>query len=579
MAIYQVTSLVPSLVLLLGAALILIIGPALTPVRRHGLAVAISALGLLSLFFVGSGHPAGASQEGMIEGLDQPALAFRILPFEPYLLILLLSLLAITLAARRMIERLTPLDQAMHFALVAVACSVVLAGNLPTLASALLLFDATAALFALTARHPRRAVGRLLLGVLSSAALIGLTQGTENLTARPLELGAFFGLTVWLRLGLYPLVESEAPDESPPPMRLGWIAANLTVGLYLVSAGAAPWPVWLVGATTLLHGALAWREPIQERALAHLGYGLAGGILTMAAAVGVGLTSASLVIPRSARAAEPSLLAASISTLAALVALGLTPSPLNRTELARPKHVWALLPPLLATVSLIGVPLTLGWAGRGGLYQATWDAGALVVLALVVVAEGAALSVLYRYWTHLLGNAPAETEDSICAGDQVPTKGADRTQEEVAATSSQEAGSSPETDSGLQHAGGLWHVLGATVACVPFLIPVLGSRLVLDTSANFASSSVLSALLGLVGSLLWALFLGYGRRRLLESLPLSSRSLARVLRLGWLLRSLGYGLNTLGRIILRVRAVIEGEHYLAWAILLTLGLGLVILLR
>jgi hypothetical protein len=584
MAIYRVTPLAPSYVLLLGGALILIVGPALTPRRRHGLAVAISALALLSLFFVGSGYPAdvqlvrfpwlaGASQEGMIEWLDQPALALRIPSFEPYLWILLLSLLAITLAERRAIDRLSPLDQSMLFAFTAVACGVVLAGNFRTLAFALLLFDATAALFALTTGHPRRAVGRLLLGVLSSAAVIGLAQSIEHFAAHPLELGALFALTVWLRLGLYPLVESEASDESPPPMRLGWTVVNLAVGLYLVSAGAAPWLVWLAGATTLLHGALTWLESNQERALAHLGYGLAGGILTMAAVVGVGPTSASLLILRSARAVEPSVVAASISTLAALVALELTPSPLGRTKLTRPKYLWALLPPLLATASLIGVPFTLGWEGRGALYQKTWEAGALGVLALVIVAEGAALSVLYRYWERLLADPPAEAENTI------PAAGADRTEEQVPATSSQGATPSPETNSGFQHEGGVWHMLGATLACIPFLIPVLGPRLVVGAPANFAGPSVLSAPLGLVGSLLWALFLGYGRRRLLGFLPFSRRGLTSVLRLGWLSRSLGYALDTPGRIILRVRAVIEGEHYLAWAILLALGLGLAILLR
>ena len=58
MSIYRVTPLAPSYVLLLGAALILIVGPALTPRRRHGMAIVISALALLSLFFVGSGYPA-----------------------------------------------------------------------------------------------------------------------------------------------------------------------------------------------------------------------------------------------------------------------------------------------------------------------------------------------------------------------------------------------------------------------------------------------------------------------------------------------------------------------------------------
>ncbi len=437
------------------------------------------------------------------------------------------------------------------------ACGVILAGNFRTLAYALLLFDATAAIFALSTGHPRRADfgelsravgGRLLLGVLSSAAVVALAQGTNYLLAYPGELGAIFALTVWLRVGLYPLAEWDASDASPPPMRLGWTTANLTVGLYLIPAGAAPWLVWLAGATTLLHGALAWLEPSQERALTHLGYGLAGGILTMVAVAGAG----------------PSVVAASMGTLAALVALALMPSQPGRIQWTRPQHLWAMLPPLLATTTLIGVPLTLGWGGRGALYQATWEAGALGVLALVVVAEGAALSVLYRYWERLLNRS-----------DSNPVR-----EEEVRTTASQGATSAPETGSGSGHDDGLWPLLGATLACIPFLIPVLGPLLTVGAPIPVvAGSSTLVTLLGLVGSLLWALFLGHGRRRLLDSLPVSHSGLANALRLGWLLRSLGYGLDTLGRVTLRVRAVIEGEHYLAWAILLALGLGLAILLR
>ena len=203
--------------------------------------------------------------------------------------------------------------------------------------------------------------------------------------------------------------------------------------------------------------------------------------------------------------AGPSVVAASMGTLAALVALELTPSQPGRTQWARPQHVWASLPPLLATVTLIGVPLTLGWAGRGALYQATWEASALVVLALVVVAEGAALSVLYRFWEGLLGRTP----NAVPAEERVSTR------------------SSSETDGDSWHEDGLWSLLGATLACIPFLIPVLGPRLVMGIPATIVTgSSMLLALLGLVGSLLWALFLGHGRRRLLDSLPVSRRGLA-----------------------------------------------------
>ena len=543
MPIYQIAPLAPAIVLLLGAALILIVGPGLTPRHRHGLAVAVSALAVFSLFFVGKGYTAETQPVRiLVEWLGQPALALRVSPFEPYLYLLTLSVLAMSLAEWKLIGRLSSLDQAMLFALTAAACGVVLAGNFVSLAFALLLFDATAAIFALNTGHPQRAVWRLLLGVLSCAAVMALAQGTDYFRAHPHELGVLFALTVWLRVGLYPLAESDASDGSPRPMRLGWTIINLTVGLYLITASAVPWLGWLAGATTLLHGALAWLEPSQERALMHLGYGLAGGILTMAAVAGTG----------------PSVVAASIGTLAALAALELTPSESDRSQWARPQLVWASLPPLLATITLTGVPLTLGWAGRGALYQATWEARALVVLALVVVAEGAALSVLYRYWEGLLGR----TQSVVPADNRVSTK------------------SPSETDGDSWHKDGLWPLLGATLVCIPFLIPVLGPRLAMGVSATMVTgSSMWLALLGLVGSLLWALFLGHGRRRLLDSSPVSRRGLAGALRLGWLLRTLGFGLDTLGRIILRVRAVIEGEHYLAWAILLALGLGVAILLR
>jgi hypothetical protein len=137
-----------------------------------------------------------------------------------------------------------------------------------------------------------------------------------------------------------------------------------------------------------------------------------------------------------------------------------------------------------------------------------------------------------------------------------------------------------EHASKIQYESDVWYLLGATLACIPFLVPVLGPRLVADIPATSVYGPVsLSPLLGLVGSLLWALFLGYGRQRLLDAAPFSRRSLVKVLRLGWLLRSLGYALDMLGRVLLRIQVVIEGEHYLAWAILLALGLGLVILLR
>jgi hypothetical protein len=575
MPVYRVTPLAPAYVLLIGAALILIVGPVLAPRRRHWLTMAISALAALSLFFIGNGDPgdaqlvhipwsadvpAQANQSGLVQWLGVSTLALRLPSFEPFLWVLMLSLLAISLAEQGVVHRLSPLDQALLFALTAAACGVLLAGTYHTLAVALLVFDGTAAVFALIAGRSGQAVGRLLLGVLSSATVIGVAQGADYLVAQPDELGTLFSLTIWLRLGFYPLVESQASLGLLPPMRLGWGVVNLAVGLYLVSANAAPWLLWLVGATAVLHGALAWLEPSRERALAHTSHALAGGILMMAGTAGDG----------------PGVVAASLSTLAALVTLGLTSPRLGRPEPTRPQRLLAYLPPVLATASLVGGPFTLGWAGRGALYQAIWEAGLPGVLALVVIIEGSALSVLYRYWRRLLRPAPTEVQTLPHSDDFLTEDRGER---------SLEGPQFPQTAEGYgQDESGAWRLLGATLASIPFLVPVLGPRLLSSVTPSAPPGAVLSpfplsASLGLVGSLLWAFFLGYGRRRLLALLPTSRHVLMSVLRVGWLLRGLGYALDMLGRILLRTRAVIEGEHYLGWAILLALGAALVILVR
>jgi hypothetical protein len=130
----------------------------------------------------------------------------------------------------------------------------------------------------------------------------------------------------------------------------------------------------------------------------------------------------------------------------------------------------------------------------------------------------------------------------------------------------------------------VWHAVGATLASTPILIPIVAPRALMVMNPSATPTAVpplspLSASLGLAGSLLWAIFLGYGRRRLLSGISSSRSALITILRLGWLLRVLGHTLDVLGHILLRTRAVIEGEHYLAWAILLALGLTLVMLLR
>jgi hypothetical protein len=529
----------PAYVLLAGALLPLATGSGQES-RRHWLAVGIAVVSVLGLAIAASDNRLATDlQPGsqsvtqihvLAEWLGEPVLVSRFPASEPLVWVLMLSLLAIVLAGRETADRTPPLSLAALFVMAAAAYGLLLAGTYRTLAFSLFLFDGTAALFMLSHQQPGRAVGRLLLGVLSSAAVLGLSQGVDVPTTGPLALGGVFTLLIWLRLGLYPVLESDEFPGPVPSLRLGWVTINLLVGLYLIPTGVAHWVVWLALATTVLHGTLAWLEPDRERSLAHAAHTLAGGVLVMAAAGGD----------------SQGAVAAAASILLGLVALALTSprlGPLSWPRSVPPAgqragRIWAYVPPFLATLSLAGAPLTLGWLGRGALYQTTWAAGALGVLALVVIAEGAALSVLYRYWQLLFHDAsPRKT--------------------------------------------GIWHPLGATVAAVPFLVPVVGPRLLSllvppQSVAVSAMPSAIGAWVGLAGPVLWALFLGYGRRWLLNALLPWQQGLMGWLRLGWLARCVARALDTLSRVLLRIRAIVEGEHYLAWAILLAVCIGLLI---
>jgi hypothetical protein len=552
MPTFHITPLAPIYLLLLGAVIILILGPVTPSRRRHQMAIGVSALAALSLFFVGSGRAAGSHlMRILVEWWDQPVLALRLPAFEPFLWVLIVSLLALQ---SRFHRAPGPAQTAGLLFIAAGACAVVLAGTYASLALTIFLFDTGAALFAMSLERPGWAVGRLLLGALSSTAVIAAAQGTDVLTAYPFHLGPLFSLTVWLRLGLYPLIESHAPSPAHRSVVLSWNIINMAVGLYLMSAGLAPELVWLASLTALLHGLLAWLEPVRERMLLHAGYALAGGLLTMTSAVGYG----------------PAALAGSIGLLAALVVLSLMPSHLGYPTWGAARHWGAYLAPLLATASLLGIPFTPGWEGRGALYRATWQAGLPGSLAVVVLAEGAALSVLYRYWQTLLLREPTEAASDSLAPEKVP------------GAKSLSTPGIAQTEAHLDDM--LSTTLPAMLASLPFLVPVFGPGLLTSVMPAAAprpdmGASLWITPLGLIGSLLWAFFLGSGRSRLLEALPLSSDALMGILRLNWLLQGLGGAVDNLGRVLLRLRVIIEGEHYLAWAILLALGLGLFILLR
>ncbi len=530
------TPLAPAYVLLLGALLMLALGPAIAIRFRYWLTLSASVVAMIVLALADASSAAGtglstfphaARLHVLIEWLDGPAVALRTAPFQPLAWAFLFSLVAIAVGGRQFAGRVLPVAQTLIFVLAAASYGVMCAGTYRTLAVMVILFDGLAALLWLWRGQPDRAVGRLLLGVFTSAAVMAGSLNNDVLQAGGLSSNVLFSLAVWMRLGLFPLLESEAGYASVLPVRQAWAALNLALGLYLATIGAGAWVAWPAAATMLLHGFAGWTEQRREKALLHAAYAWAGGVLVVSA---LGAGDASLVV-------------ASATILMGWLALALTPPRLGHPAWSQPsavaRGVWGYLPPVLATVSLVVFPLAIGWHGRGALFEVAWVSGGPSLLALVVIAEGAAVSVLYRYW-RILVQSP---NDSQVAG---------------------------------------WRKIGATLAGVALLIPLLVPHIMFSAIPAVPDRYPFNipgvgAWIGLLGSVLWGVFLGYGRRWLALVDSAAQERLLRWLRLGWFVRRTEWMGHMLSGGLLRTRAVVEGEHYLAWAILLVIFFVLLIM--
>ena len=126
------------------------------------------------------------------------------------------------------------------------------------------------------------------------------------------------------------------------------------------------------------------------------------------------------------------------------------------------------------------------------------------------------------------------------------------------------------------------HSMVGIVAMVPFLIPGL-APLILSTltrtnlpSANFEQTPRVFVVL--IVTIVAAVGLGYFRPQLITRLKISSAALAEFVKLGWLLPWWAVLLNWVGKFVLRIRVILEGQHYMGWALFTALVGVLIILL-
>lgn len=446
----------------------------------------------------------------------------------PFLILTVLLLLVVALITAPVYQpsNLPESDTTPHwpvmtewFVIGAGACLVFVSANLLTVSYGLLLFDVMLAFYWLKRAHHDLAIARLFLGLLSAGAFV-LAEVSPQ--AGVISGVLLLSLALWLRLGIYPFIEIASQEGWPDDENLAYLGLSLLVGLYLViRVLSGPLPllmVWLTALVMLFSGLLTW---LTDRSRLWLIYLLLTEILFLF-----------LVLPLP----KGVVVAAALSLILSLIGLWVTPQ-LGRPEISERAWLWPYLPAVAATVTLVGLPLTLGWGMRLVVYQALLSFDNLLLIGCVLLAEMLAFSGLTRFWLMLWGE-----------------KNGNRSQ----------------------------LALGMVVT-VPFLIPGLApfilariTRLELST-ANFGQSLLtLTFLAVIVGG---GITLEYYRVRLLNFLQISPERWTSIARLGWVWPQSGQWLNKMGKLLLRVEVILEGQHYIGWAIFSAIVGTLIVLLR
>ena len=189
-----------------------------------------------------------------------------------------------------------------------------------------------------------------------------------------------------------------------------------------------------------------------------------------------------------------------------------------------------------ATLTLIGLPLSLAWPARSELYQSLLHSNSVTLIILVMLADALALSGLVSYWRLIL-------------------QGVER--------------------------GSLQAVAGAVIM-VPFLIPGL-APFIFSTITQTALPAddfegTASVYLAMLAAIAGAGAAGYFRPRLMARLHLSppvETEIEELVEVTW--SWLEILLGGLGKFVLRVEVILQGQHYMGWA-LATALVGVVIIL-
>jgi len=456
-----------------------------------------------------------------------------------FLIITMLSLLAVTLLIAK--PTVTPNDQIQvtgWLVMGAGACFLFVSGNNLTLIFGLLAFDIFTALYWLGRGQPGWAGARLFLGIFSAFGLMfAMAAPAGGQTLGLLSLG----LVLWVRLALYPILEMAAQGDWSQDERLIYLCLSLATAIYLVTRAVRvtlpDFIYWLTALSMLLAGLLAWlvnshapkqnqaedKEPMPEI------NGTRSWLLTWLA-----LTETLLIFVAAPLSVEIAAVF-TVGLILSLVALWVTP-PLGRPQLQEGAWSWPYLPAVGATITLIGLPLSLGWLPKLTIYQSLLALNGELFISMVILAELFAFTGLVRYWLILWQGHEINSRRSMVG----------------------------------------------IVVMVPFLIPLFGPFILttlteMDLAVMPVSPSPVDMVIFAI-LIFGAVALNYFRTQIMMSLKIPTGRIAGLVSLEWLLTRWQRLLDWLGRSMLRIPVILEGQHYIGWAVFIALIGALIILL-
>ena len=450
---------------------------------------------------------------------------------------------------------LIPEDERGHpygaiFLLAAGGVSLILSADLVTLCFSWGFLD-LALLFLTALLHRGKAASRmgvrlLLINYLAGLALflaalflLEARGASLSLQATPLptKVISLAMLAALMRVGLYPAFVALPVDvEMNLPTLIVWYVTPLSAGGYLLArmltlASVATLPgkeaaLFLGSLALVLSPFPLWFESSLRRSASYIVLNQVG-YLTLASAISV---------PHSAAIISSQVI--SLTLALSLLFLGHMTS---RDPMPHPYGLWTRICTFAAVASLVGTPLTVGFASRWLLYESLWDLGLGPLILLSLLSNSFLLAPLSKMF--LEPTSPGTDQGAI----------------------------RPLLLASMSGLAILLLILGLHPPLIGRMVGPPGGLSTLPALPDLIYSQEPSFSLVLLAGTLLSLLLGYLMYRKGETIVtkagVSLETLQMIAEMGWLYRALDWTAQRTATILEQLGGFFEGRHSLGWILL------------